>query len=256
MSPYDRAVNGMASTMSYRTVSPLLSVPPEIRNMIYVLIVKKNEGILVCSPRRKQPVKNRPVSENIIPLLLLNKQINNEASAVFYSSNTFIFGNGNWGLRSQTNLHAFKAFVSRVPAKSISRIRKVVIQIHFWHDFKTYVCPTVALESIIDEPTLYSLSHALVKRLTGLETLIYVAKKSDLSKIISRQIPYCNIFVPPDWIGLGVEDSVEIMTRHPTLKVIATQKDPDNHGLNRVIGRFMRKAQEGIEYPKFQVHGY
>ena len=63
-------------------------------------------------------------------LLRLNKQINAEASTIFYSKNKFVLGNGAWGSTSLPNVHGLKAFLGRVPNKYLAHITEVTVEVH------------------------------------------------------------------------------------------------------------------------------
>ncbi|KAL8678530.1 MAG: hypothetical protein Q9224_007107, partial [Gallowayella concinna] len=63
------------------TPFPFLALPPEIRNMIYRYIVRFPKGVV----RTTNPTKSR------LQLWYVNRQIYDEASAIFYHINTFIF---------------------------------------------------------------------------------------------------------------------------------------------------------------------
>lgn len=86
---------------------PFLSLPPEIRNRIY--------DLLLCIPGKIHPSTARPTStprktrnqrfapptpDSALSLLAVNKQINNEAFGIFYHCNAFEF-------YYPTQLHAF-----------------------------------------------------------------------------------------------------------------------------------------------------
>ena len=57
----------------------------------------------------------------------VNKQINQEAKALFYSRNTFIIGNGYWGSTTYPNVQALKEFIKRVPKDCLALIRNVAL---------------------------------------------------------------------------------------------------------------------------------
>jgi hypothetical protein len=91
-------------------------LPPEIRNSIYELLLVNEHPIPITSPRKKHAVKKEPPKTNFARLLRVNKQLNAEAKTVFYSLNSFVVGNGPFGLTTEENLHALRAFITRVPA--------------------------------------------------------------------------------------------------------------------------------------------
>lgn len=107
-----------------------LSLPPEIRNTIYELLLIKDEPIYICSPLRKHAVNRELTSTSFSMLLRLNKQINAEASTIFYSKNEFVLGNGAWGSTSLPNAHGLKAFLDRVPNKYLACITEVTVEVH------------------------------------------------------------------------------------------------------------------------------
>lgn len=98
--------------------------------MIYDVCLIKDYAIPIYSPRRKYAINKEFTSLNPAALLRVNKQFNLEASLRFYSQNTWVVGNGNWGSTIQTNHHALQKFYQRVPASSRMHIKNVVIEIH------------------------------------------------------------------------------------------------------------------------------
>ena len=95
------------------------SLPIELRNIIYSLVLLPSHNIKICSPpgkylwdregcRRPRPKKG------FGQLLLVNKQIYKEASYVFYSKNTFAIGSGPYGSTTVPNLHGLKCFLQRI----------------------------------------------------------------------------------------------------------------------------------------------
>jgi hypothetical protein len=149
-------------------------LPPEIRNTIYELLVIKNDPILVCSPRRKHVVNREFTSRSFAALLRLNKQINAEASTIFYAKNRFVFGNGTWGSTSVPNAHGLKAFLDRVPKKYLVRIEDVLVEVHCRQNYHSAATggfrwiPTHGhnvwrFGSMNDATSLHSISRALGK---------------------------------------------------------------------------------------------
>lgn len=104
-------------------------LPPEIRNEIYKLLFVDNQVEVTSPVKRRQ---RRPPQLDFTRLLLANKQINAEAKTIFFSLNTFIIGNMDWGSTIFVNLHALKAFTSRVPKPCISIISSLSIRMQFF----------------------------------------------------------------------------------------------------------------------------
>jgi hypothetical protein len=69
------------------------ALPPEIRNEIYSLLVISPHPIKVRSPRWQHEIKKTAKPSNFCQLLCVNKQMNAEASMMFYAVNTFTVGN-------------------------------------------------------------------------------------------------------------------------------------------------------------------
>jgi hypothetical protein len=86
---------------------------------------------------------------------------------MFYAVNTFVIGNGPFGSKSVTNLHALKAFINRVPAKHLSGIRRVGIEIHTRRC--TRFPDTYCFGTPIDAKNLHSIARALAKHFKSLE---------------------------------------------------------------------------------------
>lgn len=86
---------------------PFLSLPPEIRNLIYELLLevdgpvhpspKPPSSIPRCNKARKDPVA---IPESALNILAVNRQVKDEALGIFYHSNAFEF-------YYPTQLHAF-----------------------------------------------------------------------------------------------------------------------------------------------------
>ncbi|KAE9366901.1 hypothetical protein N431DRAFT_487371 [Stipitochalara longipes BDJ] len=147
-----------------------------IRNEVYKLLFVSNINLRICSPLHRR--KRQPPQLDFTRLLLVNKQINAEAKTIFYSLNTFIIGNRDWASREQPNIHALKAFISRVPKACISIIAKITIEMRFYRQLgRTWVIGPIGW--MMSPPTyqvngedvvqLQSLARSVVKHFTGVE---------------------------------------------------------------------------------------
>jgi hypothetical protein len=151
-------------------------LPPEIRNEIYKLLFVSSTHIRICSPRDRR--RRCPPRLDFTRLLLVNRQINTEAKTIFYSLNTFVIGNRDWGSRQQVNLHALKAFISRVPKACISIISRLEIEMRFYTRLPTTwtggpnfwtAAPAVFQMHKGNTEQLQSLARCVVKHFTGVE---------------------------------------------------------------------------------------
>jgi hypothetical protein len=151
-------------------------LPPEIRNEIYKLLFVSSSEIVISSPLNRR--KRRPPRLDFTRLLLVNKQINAEAKTIFYSLNTFVIGNRDWASTEQANLHALKAFTSRVPKTCISIIPNITVQMRFYRQLpRTWVVgptgstmtPAVFQVDEKDVVQLQSVARSLVNHFTGVE---------------------------------------------------------------------------------------
>lgn len=105
--------------------------PREVRDMIYGLLLTFEEPIKVSSPgESKDPVHRSTRIPNRSAILRVNKQIYAEASNIFYSENTFIFGNFSGRAIGLENLHGMAHFFNRVPIKHLHCIRTIEIWPH------------------------------------------------------------------------------------------------------------------------------
>ena len=102
----------------------------QIRSAIYEVLLVREDPLPVCSPRPKHVVGRALTPESFLAILHLNKHINTEASPIFYSKNTFAFGNGPYGSTTKPNAHGMKAFLQRVPPKHIACIQHAVLEIY------------------------------------------------------------------------------------------------------------------------------
>ncbi|KAF4624229.1 hypothetical protein G7Y89_g13945 [Cudoniella acicularis] len=120
-------------TSPYITTQPpkttFLSLPPEIRIIIYHLALPSRTIIPITAPPKSKPKTQRTA------LLRTTKQIYTEASFYFYTRNTFRFSNGSFGSRSHANPQGLQHFLKRVPAKHLALIRRAAIDIylHFYY---------------------------------------------------------------------------------------------------------------------------
>jgi hypothetical protein len=78
------------------------TIPTEIRNKIYKLVLVRDEAVTISSPRGigqtalRRTLRKQKYSK-AASLLMVNKQINIEAKTVFYGHNTFVVGNTHLG---------------------------------------------------------------------------------------------------------------------------------------------------------------
>lgn len=193
---------------------------------IYLLSLLVNEHlILITSPRKKHAVKKQPPKTNFARLLRVNKQFNADAKTVFYSLNSFAVGNGPFGLTTQENLHALRAFITRVPAICIRRITQVhfeinVIRVSHWASPTWYRVPKSGVKD------LESISRALVKHFKGLESLIVGFKP------YRQLLPKSNwqIYAPVSQVLggdlAGVAKAIRVVLKHPNLNFVRVQERP------------------------------
>lgn len=158
------------------------SLPPEIRNMIYNLLLVQHSAIPICSPRRLWAMNRNSTTAtaNFFRLILVNKQIHNEACTLFYSLNSFIIGNGNYGSSMETNIHALKSFTRRVPAQYIACISRLTILMYLRNIFYT-AAPNLGpwtsvtkygICSTSDASDLQAISRGVVRHFKGVESVV------------------------------------------------------------------------------------
>jgi len=215
-------------------------LPPEIRNHIYELLLVNEHPIPITSPRKKHAVKKELPKTNFGRLLRVNKQFNTEAKTVFYSLNSFVVGNGPFGLTTQENLHALRAFISRVPGICISRITQVYFEINVIRirDWSNNVYNYRVRDSCVKD--LESISRALVKHFKGLESLIigfklyryYGYHFSDLNRQSSAQVPK-----PVEGDLASVAKAVRVALKHSNLKFVRFQERP-GMGIDEFLEKF------------------
>jgi hypothetical protein len=112
-------------------MTKLLDLPPELRNIIYDLLVFQERPVAIATPRRKNAVKKTQQESHFAAILSVNKQTNKEAKTIFFSQNTFLIGNGWWGSTMRANVQALKEFIKRVPKECIALIREIELDIYF-----------------------------------------------------------------------------------------------------------------------------
>jgi hypothetical protein len=111
----------------------LTTLPPELRNEIYDLLLVPEEPILIVCPRKnkkkrfwgKLKTQAQQRHTNFASLLRVDKQISHEAKTFFYACNTFIIGNGYFGSTRQVNVRGFQKFIARVPKDCLGLIPRV-----------------------------------------------------------------------------------------------------------------------------------
>jgi hypothetical protein len=156
------------------------SLPPEIRNMIYSLLLIQGSPIPICSPRRWVMNEHSTTpTASFHNLMLVNKQIHAEVYTAFYSYNTFSIGNGDYGSSRETNMHGLKSFIRRVPAQYIHYISKLTILTYLR---KMYSTPAPSLGpftyimkygicTITDAKDIQVITRAVVKHFKGVKVL-------------------------------------------------------------------------------------
>lgn len=125
--PDDETVSLISSATTF------FSLPIELRNIIYSLILIPSHNINICSPPgkylgdregRRWP---RPRKGFVGQLLLVNRQFYKEASYLFYSKSTFALGCGLYSSTTAPNLHRLKCFLQRVPQEHTDCITKLKV---------------------------------------------------------------------------------------------------------------------------------
>lgn len=157
-------------------MTKLTTLPPEIRNIIYDLLLVSDMSFWIVSARKKHMVKNQEKHTYFASLLLVNKQINAEAKAIFFSHNKFVIGNGKWGSTTEVNLHGLKQFTCRVPKDCIALIRRVDIDIFTTKYMRTF--PYAVGNYHIRKEDVYqvrSMCRKLLKYFKGVESVSIAA---------------------------------------------------------------------------------
>ncbi|KAG4441733.1 hypothetical protein IFR05_002776 [Cadophora sp. M221] len=107
-----------------------MALPRELRDMVYGLLLIVDKPIRITSPALGK-YSYRKIKTRFTSLFGVSKDIGEEARIIFYSRNTWVVGNGQWGSREQPNRHALKIFLERVPRYAIASIRRLQLDIHF-----------------------------------------------------------------------------------------------------------------------------
>jgi hypothetical protein len=234
-------------------------LPPEIRNNIYELLLVNEHPIPITSPRKKHAVKKELPKTNFGRLLRVNKQFNAEAKTVFYSLNSFIVGNGPFGLTTQENLHALRAFISRVPGVCISRISEVHFEINVIRitDWSTHVYNYRVRDSCVKD--VESISRALIKHFRGLELLIIGFKPyrghqyaEDFPNLSWQSFAQASQLIEGDLAG--VAKGVRVVLKHPNLKFVRFQERP-GMGIDEFLKKFFgdepKVTKEVVKTPRY-----
>jgi hypothetical protein len=118
---------------------PFTKLPPELRNMIYKLVLICSSPFETCSPRRKTP----STTKQPFFALLANKQLYNEGSYILFSRNIFLFSNLDYDSTILTNIHSMLAFIKRIPPQRQSLIPGILLD--FYLNFRPMVSSEIAL---------------------------------------------------------------------------------------------------------------
>lgn len=147
------SAGALALLSSSRTSSPLLDLPPELRNWIYEAVLLSPSPIIVARPPLFKDWKPNP-------LLHTCRQIRNEASQMYWALNTFT-------PNSVTNIHRRVQWLAMIGPQQYRMIRKIYLNDEYYmreskavHDIRTY-CNTLANIRIRLAPTIFYV-HAWV----------------------------------------------------------------------------------------------
>ena len=225
----------------------LTNLPPEIRNMIYRLILVRDQPISIFSSpsnftdvstrrenirpryitlRRDWEARPRPASRlrkytpstDSRTFFCVNKEIYAEAGLIFYSCNTFAVGNGCSGSTGEETLtyDALKTFISRVPKRFLERITKINMIMH--------LKPPTVLGSDDEAKSLHAISRALVKHLKGLEIISLSATPEGNHG--AREFLRWMDELPRLQNSLTMEKTLRILVKHPHAREIIVWSDP------------------------------
>ncbi|KUJ09576.1 uncharacterized protein LY89DRAFT_740662 [Mollisia scopiformis] len=129
-----------------------LKFPPEVRDMIYDLLVESEYSIDILSLKRKTGSRKKSDSADPNAILRANKQTYSEGSARLYTVNTFTVGNGWWNSSTVPNLKGLQSFIRTVPKTFISLIKNLNIRVSFLCNFDgdAYYLDVHATEDLLD----------------------------------------------------------------------------------------------------------
>jgi hypothetical protein len=110
---------------------PFTKLLPELRNMIYELVLICSSPFEICSPRRKTPSTTK---QPFFALLLANKQLYEEGSYILFSRNIFLFSNLDYGSTTLPNIHGMLAFIKRIPPQRLYLIANIQLDFYLNSD--------------------------------------------------------------------------------------------------------------------------
>jgi hypothetical protein len=206
--------------------------------MAYALLVIKDKPIPILSLRRKNVVNNEFTSKDLVTLLRINKQINTEASALFYSRNTWVTGNGKWGSRRAVNGHALRAFISRVPKRNIAQIKNVIFEIHA----RESIPHPPMLNNRADAANLLLISRILIKHFLHLEILEFQIN------VVDGQLPFDGMLYQPlskDEHLLELTKMLEILLKAKRLREVITPPDQGDIQIQTAANKLL------LEHPEY-----
>ena len=155
-------------------MATFISLPLEIREMVYSLLLVYDNPIPIASPCPKHKCPDGTYSECNLPsvtrqikidlpkdfanLSRASKQINTEASLVFYSRNAFLVANDLYHSPHFSNVHAIRVFKQRTPPEKMALIRRIEFGMVF-------------SEPGPDFNDVHGISRALEKHFHGVESV-------------------------------------------------------------------------------------
>lgn len=112
----------------------LLDLPPEIRNMIYELLIPAESGnihIGNCAPSVPGGLWNRSVRRWLTPLLLTNHQVQEEWAHVAYGSITVVISTNDWAVPRLKRMGSMKKYIRNVhiSRSGVTHFRSILHQL-------------------------------------------------------------------------------------------------------------------------------
>ncbi|KAI9051849.1 hypothetical protein LZ554_004110 [Drepanopeziza brunnea f. sp. 'monogermtubi'] len=169
----------------------LTSLPPELRNNIYELLLQVDHPISIVSSRKARKAPESPKSQmmdkffhrtpvqrpekHFASLIGVCKQIGDEARTTFYGQNKFILGNGPWGSTYEPNSHGLKTFLSRVPHHAVAQIKHLELAIYFTRNDVTPPSQQRMFPNDVSE--FERLCKTILKHFTGITKIVVVERR-------------------------------------------------------------------------------
>ncbi|KAJ8060851.1 hypothetical protein OCU04_009934 [Sclerotinia nivalis] len=241
--------NNAADAADIQSRITLLDLPLEVRQMIYRLIIVKQNAIQITSPMDTLPrghpeKKNRTPPKGGAALLEVSKAMHCDAAQYFYENNNFIIGSpikhmvhvGRFTKSSRSsikaNRHGLQSFLTRVPRFYVNCIRELTIltpvailsKSHWcglWGNPGIAICPGHPVSHHLPKSIIahfQDMTVAALKRFPGLRIANIIFTDAEDAEDDWRELPHSTV-------ERSLVNSFNILFHHDNLEKITLRLD-------------------------------